>query len=193
VKEYQLFPSTVWSTELDLDLDELRREAKDFSLTHPSQNYSNVGGYQANCFDYKPLINSIKNNAPRCNEIELGDLYIFSWLNINGQGSYNLRHTHSDGINFLSGTYYVSVPKDSGGIVFHDSKPPIFYSMADMRYFGRDQMYRIEPKENMLLYFPGWLEHEVEPNNSNEERISISFNLIRKEDVDRYQQFYNYA
>ena len=54
-------------------------------------------------------------------------------------------------------------------------------------------MYRIEPKENMLLYFPGWLEHEVEPNNSNEERISISFNLIRKEDVDRYQQFYNYA
>tara|TARA_Y200000002_G_scaffold41377_1_gene30078 strand:+ start:84 stop:665 length:582 start_codon:yes stop_codon:yes gene_type:complete len=193
VKEYQLFPSTVWSTELDLDLDEMRREVREFSLTHSSHNASNVGGLQFNCFDYDPLMDSIKKNAPKHNGSELGDLYIFSWLNVNLSGSYNHRHTHSDGINFLSGVYYAKVPENSGGIVFHDSKPPIFYASADMRYFERDQKHRIMPKENMLLYFPGWLEHEVESNNSNEERISISFNLIRKEDVDRYQHFYNYA
>ena len=176
MKEYQLFPSTVWSTELDLDLDEMRREVREFSLTHSSHNASNVGGLQFNCFDYDPLMDSIKKNAPKHNGSELGDLYIFSWLNVNLSGSYNHRHTHSDGINFLSGVYYAKVPENSGGIVFHDSKPPIFYASADMRYFERDQKHRIMPKENMLLYFPGWLEHEVESNNSNEESTIVSDN-----------------
>ena len=45
----------------------------------------------------------------------------------------------------------------------------------------------------MLLYFPCWLEHEVEPNNTDEDRISISFNLIRKKDVERYQEILNFS
>ena len=34
-------------------------------------------------------------------------------------------------------------------------------------------------EENNLYLFPSWLKHRVEPNlNKNENRISISFNLV---------------
>ena len=37
----------------------------------------------------------------------------------------------------------------------------------------------ISPVENQLLLFPSWLSHRVEPNLTEGERISISFNLAR--------------
>ena len=33
---------------------------------------------------------------------------------------------------------------------------------------------------NDILFFPSWLTHEVEKNNSQEERIVISFNIELK-------------
>ena len=37
-----------------------------------------------------------------------------------------------------------------------------------------------KPKKNDILFFPSWLTHEVEKNNSQKERIVISFNLELK-------------
>jgi uncharacterized protein (TIGR02466 family) len=42
-----------------------------------------------------------------------------------------------------------------------------------------------EPKENTLIFFPSWLQHEVQINNSDEDRVIISFNINwRNEDAD---------
>ena len=42
----------------------------------------------------------------------------------------------------------------------------------------------------MILYFPSWLEHEVEKNvaiaDQYPERISVAFNIVSKEELDRY-------
>tara|TARA_X000000368_G_C22766404_1_gene595169 strand:- start:51 stop:644 length:594 start_codon:yes stop_codon:yes gene_type:complete len=191
MKEYGLFPSTLWSDDLNLNVDELRREIDKFSKVNPSVNYSNAGGYQGHGFYYKPLIDSIQNAVPRYDDPELGDLFIghSMWVNINCRGAHNRRHTHADGIILLSGVYYVKVPKDSGNIIFFDPRPSIVGSFADSRYFGKgaSNVYPIQPKENMLLLFPCWLEHEVEPNNTNEDRISISFNIVRKKDLENYE------
>lgn len=192
MKTIHLFPTTVWETYLNLDLDELRREIYNFSKVTPTENLSNFGGYQGHCFGYKPLTNAIKHNVPRCDDQELGDLFISTWVNINNRGNYNSRHTHSNGINFLSGVYYVTVPKNSGNIVFFDPKSMIFSSAPDGEYYRRSASEVCEPKENMLLLFPSWLEHEVEQNNTDEDRISISFNLIRKNDVDNYKHVYSF-
>ena len=37
------------------------------------------------------------------------------------------------------------------------------------------------PKEGSMLVFPAYLDHKVEPNKSDEDRISISFNI----EIDR--------
>ena len=46
-------------------------------------------------------------------------------------------------------------------------------------------MQSITPKAGTLVLFPSYLEHKVNPNLSNEERIVISFNvsLLRKKDM----------
>ena len=36
---------------------------------------------------------------------------------------------------------------------------------------------RMRPEEGRMYIFPGWLEHGVEPNQSTEDRVSISFNV----------------
>ena len=36
----------------------------------------------------------------------------------------------------------------------------------------------IEPKEGKICVFPSFLEHEVLTNESNEDRISLSFNFL---------------
>lgn len=184
---YDLFPSTVWSVVLDLNLDELRKVVYNFSKTHPSETYTNIGGYQGHYFDYKLLNDSIRDNIPRYKDPDLGDLYINSWVNINSKGCYNTRHSHADAGILLSGVYYVTVPENSGNILFCDPRPTVVHSFADSRYYKSYQIYPIQPKENMLLLFPCWLEHQVEPNNSNEDRISISFNLMRVKDIEHYE------
>jgi ectoine hydroxylase-related dioxygenase (phytanoyl-CoA dioxygenase family) len=39
-------------------------------------------------------------------------------------------------------------------------------------------MLKIEPEEGSLIIFPSYLPHSVEPNKHDEERISISFNVL---------------
>tara|TARA_B100001250_G_scaffold402478_1_gene415648 strand:+ start:604 stop:1191 length:588 start_codon:yes stop_codon:yes gene_type:complete len=192
MEEYQLFPSTVWSIDLDLDLDEMRKEIMKFSLTHPSQRRSNDGGYQGHCFDYEPLLDAIGENIPHYEDPKLGDLFISTWVNINRRGNRNRRHTHSDGINFLSGVFWVTIPEKSGDITFFDPKQPVYYSMADLRYYESSHSHTMSPKENRLLLFPCWLEHEVGSSKSDDERISISFNVLRKSDVERYNEMLNF-
>jgi hypothetical protein len=35
-----------------------------------------------------------------------------------------------------------------------------------------------------LIFFPSWLQHEVKTNNSDEDRIILSFNINWRENAD---------
>ena len=111
------------------------------------------------------------------------------WAIINSKYSYNTIHGH--GYALLSFAYYVKVPKDKkgGDIFFKDpriggapNKPPQeeIKSKESFRLLGKthsvDNMSYV-PEEGKLIIFPGWLEHGVRQNLSNEDRIVISFNL----------------
>tara|TARA_B100000427_G_C15211915_1_gene465018 strand:- start:21 stop:608 length:588 start_codon:yes stop_codon:yes gene_type:complete len=193
VKEEKLFSTSFWKTKLDLDLDPLRKEVEKYASSYRSQRVSNVGGYQSGPFEYEPLTSAIKNNVPKSDK-EMGELYIYSWFNINGPKCHNTIHTHNDGKTFLSGVYYVTVPKGlCGRIIFHDPRGRAIGAAPDSKYFDTgNKAVQITAEENMLLFFPSWLEHEVSCNLSNENRISISFNLIRKKTVEDNLQFLDY-
>ena len=46
-----------------------------------------------------------------------------------------------------------------------------------VKHSGEHQYQYIVPQEGMLLFFPTWLEHDVEPSKTDDERISIAFNV----------------
>ena len=43
-------------------------------------------------------------------------------------------------------------------------------------YNGYEYHY-IEPREGQIIFFPCWLEHDVESSKTDDERISIAFNV----------------
>ena len=45
-------------------------------------------------------------------------------------------------------------------------------------YYDGIQFQTIDPEEGMILYFPHWLEHEVTANPTDEDRVSVSFNIL---------------
>ncbi|TMH96511.1 MAG: hypothetical protein E6H43_19560, partial [Betaproteobacteria bacterium] len=82
--------------------------------------------------------------------------------------------------NFLSGVYYVRTRPGSDAINFHDPRiqagvirPPVVELTAE----NTDQVV-VRVTNGTLLMFPSYLEHSVDANASEEERISVSFNVM---------------
>jgi uncharacterized protein (TIGR02466 family) len=98
---------------------------------------------------------------------------IESWVNLNDKGGYNKVHHH--GMFSLSGVMYLKCPKDSGRLLLKDPRPAVYFNNSLIKNAGEEIV--IQPEEGLIVFFPGFLEHSVEQNNSNQTRISISFNI----------------
>ena len=74
--------------------------------------------------------------------------------------------------SWFSGAYYVKVPDN-------ESKYLVFEDPIQIRNYNQDtpNSYMKKVIEGMLLIFPGWVNHAVPKNDTNEERIVISFNI----------------
>ena len=110
-------------------------------------------------------------------EPKLGNM----WANINYRGGYNKPHVHPNAT--FSGVYYIKALPNCGKLVCNDPRPGIQTHMpARVKGQPPKHLWRevhLEPKENRVIMFPAWLWHCVEPNESDDIRISVSFNFIQ--------------
>ena len=107
------------------------------------------------------------------------------WGMINPPGSRNNVHTHP--YNYLSGVYYLKTPPKSGNLVFLEPKPQAEVLSPPKKKDASIHLAHsvdFEPKENTLIFFPSWLQHEVKINSSNEDRVILSFNINWRENAD---------
>lgn len=100
------------------------------------------------------------------------------WANISATGASHVMHAHPN--NFLSGVYYVQTQVGASTINFHDPRiqaaiirPPV----TELTGQNTDQVV-VSIKNGTLLVFPAYLQHSVGPNESDGERISVSFNVM---------------
>lgn len=101
------------------------------------------------------------------------DVKVFGgcWANVMRNGGYNKIHNHPGAV--WSGCYYVCTgkpapqPDFNGWIEFQDPRPGNIHG-------GKE---RICPEAGLLLLWPAWLNHFVNPFSGEGERISIAFNL----------------
>ena len=100
------------------------------------------------------------------------------WAMINYKYGFSKVHSHANSI--FSGVYSISTPKRSGNIFFIDPRPGKMVLQPPLQEVdcSTTQQVSYKPQAGMMLIFPSWLWHGVEPNLSEEIRISISFNLI---------------
>lgn len=100
------------------------------------------------------------------------------WINrLEGVGQHIIPHNH--GTALVGWVYYVDVPENSGDIVFLNPKGnnswDYFYRVENPRAPAEHNLlYKFRPQNGDLVIFPGWITHYVEPNNTNQQRISIA-------------------
>ena len=99
------------------------------------------------------------------------------WAIINKKGAMNQKHSHSN--SDLSAAYYVTAKEGCGDIVFYDPRPGKVYKhpLANKPNLLNAVNNGVKPKAGMLVLFPSYLEHSVNPNTSDHERVVISFNI----------------
>jgi len=195
-KLHNAFRIPVYESKLELDNEEIKLFCKEYQQDHETIIKSNTGGYQSENLILKSpvdgglmapsvlhsLINEIEWSM---REIGTSPILVSDiWFNINKYKDYNMEHYHPGSL--YSGVYYVKTPENCGSLHFlhpaadilnhypDDRKESCGKNIYDSTWFNR---YAVSPEENLLYVFPSWLKHYVTPNlNSNEERISISYN-----------------
>ncbi|MFK5950017.1 MAG: TIGR02466 family protein [Methylococcales bacterium] len=156
---------------------------------------SNQGGWQSHGKlhfkkEFRMLVDTINKYLPQVGKdygfgVASAKLKVTSmWVNVNTGGSSNAVHSHQSPSGMpnplvLSGCYYIKVPENSGQFVLEDFSRPMRYLQLPFQEPNLMNSFTIKlpPKEGDLLFFPAWMEHSVEVNNSKDERISIAFNV----------------
>lgn len=94
-----------------------------------------------------------------------------AWVNLLRDGGYNKIHNHPGAV--WSAVYYVaagvadpSIP-GNGVFEFMDPRPGNIHGGKEV----------IQPEAGLLMVFPAWLYHYVNPFHGTGERISIAFNM----------------
>lgn len=100
------------------------------------------------------------------------------WANVNPKYASNKIHDHANCL--FSGVYYLKTPPNCGNLMFYDPRPArTFYKplVSNFTAYTADAVAHTA-EAGLLLIFPSWLSHGVEPNLSDDDRISISFNYV---------------
>tara|TARA_R100001163_G_C5019104_1_gene162430 strand:+ start:325 stop:927 length:603 start_codon:yes stop_codon:yes gene_type:complete len=196
---HSLFPCVVSEHKLNFDTDTIKEECykrKQLDIGRSSQNKhptSNVGGWQSNSFFkdtdsfFGPLLHSIEEHCLNyIHEIvSIQNCFLHNaWININSKGDSNFPHDHPGSI--VSGVYYVRLPENSGRLVFQNPSGKLISTYWNMKggpnewNRANSEVWSLDSSEDTLLIFPSWLDHFVQPSESDEDRISISFNVCAR-------------
>ena len=183
------FPTFIYAQDFKLDTNQLAKNIIQWSKEDKGVTKTNVNSWHSKTdmhkkTEYKPLVDElfrmvyqVFNEEFLDGEPRLGNM----WANINPPGGYNKPHVHPNAL--FSGVYYVKTPPNCGRLMCNDPRPGIQTCMPN-RKKGQPPKHlwrevHLQPQENRALMFNSWLWHTVEPNMSNEDRISVSFNFIQ--------------
>tara|TARA_A100001515_G_scaffold131585_1_gene119471 strand:+ start:183 stop:761 length:579 start_codon:yes stop_codon:yes gene_type:complete len=188
IKE-QFFPTTIYGKDIQIDNRLFEKEILEWSKRDNGVTKTNMNGWHSqNGMEkipvFKPLVDELFIMMKEIWKEEwldrepiLGNM----WANVNYPNGYNRPHIHPNSL--FSGVYYIKAPENCGELVCNDPRPGVQTNMP-ARIKGKPPKHlwrecHISPIEGRIIMFPAWLWHCVEPNKSNDIRISVSFNFIQ--------------
>ena len=192
ITEYH-FPTLVYIKEIPnaFQLNQsLEQKIIQWSKQDKGVSKTNAGGWHSATDmnkkeEYNPLMKELFNMQQEIYQKENLDLKPVlgnMWANINYPGNFNRPHLHPNSL--FSGVYWIKAPKQSGNLMIYDPRPGVQKTKPNRKKgvlppeYWREVHY--EPRAGTAIMFPGWLWHEVKPNQSNDIRISVSFNFLQR-------------
>ena len=186
----EFFPTSVYGKDIQLDNNKLAQDIINWSNQDPGLKKTNYKGWhsQTNMHtkaEYRPLVDELMTMCKEIFKEEWLDrepVLCNMWANINPKEGLNQPHIHPNSL--FSGVYYIKSNPQAGRLKIYDPRPgaqiimPIRREGQPPKHLWRDS--NLDPFPGRILMFPAWLWHSVEPNKSNDIRISVSFNFIQR-------------
>jgi uncharacterized protein (TIGR02466 family) len=185
-----MFPTLVWKVQLDPQLHKkidaqvlavLARSRDPLPPLAPGNGWQSIQTLHT-LEEFRDLVSCVHRVvAGILHFLKVGyDAFEISacWATVLATGAAHRVHHHPN--NYLSAVYYLRTHPGADTINFHDPRsqsrviqPPVVNLTAD----NTDQVV-VRVRNGTLLAFPAYLQHSVDANASDEERISISFNIM---------------
>jgi uncharacterized protein (TIGR02466 family) len=189
------FATSIWKSNI-LITPEQHQAIIDYIMRLREQDkigakMSNIGGWQSNSYNsndiddiLSPLFEQVKFiTANVVHDLRLDiegyqPSIINYWYNINNKNNYNRPHIHPK--SSLSGVVYLKMPKNNGGNIYfeRDSDGALWtFPASEQNIPERTQVSMLAPHELEFVVFPSYLRHGVDPNQTDEDRISMAINI----------------
>lgn len=185
-----MFPALVWKIQINAELrdamdakilavlESIRRDLPELGAGQGWQSEQTLHEREE-LQDLVACINNAAKSVLRFLKIGYDAFEITGcWATVLARGAMHKVHSHPN--NFLSGVYYIRTHPGADTINFHDPRnqtgiirPPVMELTAE----NTDQVV-VRVKNGTMLVFPAYLQHSVDANTSEKERISISFNIM---------------
>jgi len=189
LESFDLFPTRIWQSHLEPLVSHLDRWVKvvlAMRAANPKpagrtvrQGWNSADMTLLQQPEFAPLQTAVRAAcASALGEMGKGNIAfsLQSWINLHDRGGFNFSHMH-DG-SLLSGSFYLNVPPGSGQFVFRDPRPGVIHSSVKGGVPNGHADVHLTPSAGLLVLFPWWMEHYVEPHDSDEPRITIAFNAV---------------
>ena len=178
-----LFPTLIFKEKIEIP-DSLVSYCLSLPEKYDGVKYSNRGGYHSPSLFHdeefgekvlKYVISQLPDDLPVSFGIDS------AWINISNRGDYNLPHDHP-GCDYAM-VVYIKTPENCGDIIFQN--PCCYQLHKSLTQFTQDVRdrynshiaFNFKPEVGDVYIFPSHIEHSVNPNESDETRISLSCNL----------------
>ncbi len=186
VERISLFSGLIYKTRFTGDLSHIA----DLALTSCKQNGADYSAETGGISTYNTIRNAI--SMPECTELHNFIIdqhhYVWkqwhlsnrprqvqsSWFNWHPPGAKTEDHDHS-GIHLVI-VVYLKNPVNGGNIQFKDPMHQVWASYPRTE----DYMYdweSVEVTTGDILFFPGFMRHRTEVNQSNEDRLVLTTNV----------------
>jgi uncharacterized protein (TIGR02466 family) len=189
ISENPVFITSVYSGDLkDIDYEKSVKEIYKIKENDPGRKMPEYTGWHSNQVSVKDVENTeqvlsiVKNVYSAAQHVSTIMGYqkelIFNacWFNINYPGNFNEQHRHP--WTHLSAVYYIKAEKNSGKISFiRDGRAEDYFPANGSNNPHIAPRSTHEAKTGRFYIFPSYLDHKVDPNFSDEERISMAFNF----------------
>lgn len=166
-----LFPTDIIRSHNVLSEDqlkELRSQITDERQTTPDLNY----------IPLRDRVYELITEYLNVIQVKVPDLDMVSmWGNTMKPGECHRPHNH--GNSYFSGVFYVTSSSDCPPIEFIDPRVKAG-ACPDVKEYNlhNSTTWAYPSVENSLLIFPSWLQHWVPTNESQQDRVSVSFNIM---------------
>ena len=194
-----LFPTVIHELKVD-NFSSIKEDLVKFVYEEREKdpkglNFSNMGGWQSeptymyqSYQEYDNILFSTVSKTIKSyfsdNVMDKEIIFEGLWMNINKKGDYNTAHDHPN--CHMAGAFWINSPEGCGN--FECQSPHSYNCGQEINVYTSDfrektnsyGSYGFLPIEGSIMLFPASLNHRVTPNQSDEDRISSSFNLTFK-------------